>query len=74
MLAFLEAEYFPGQNMSIYATLNSTKQIPMAIRDSTIRFQTFGQRDNYDAAPPVAANYKKNKRRKSSSVSAAKFG
>ncbi|CAG7820270.1 unnamed protein product, partial [Allacma fusca] len=52
-------------NMSIYATLNSTKPIPMAIRDSTVRFQTFGQRENYDA--PVVPSYYKKGRRKSSS-------
>jgi hypothetical protein len=54
--------------MSIYATLNSTKQIPMTIRDATMRFHTFGQRDNYDAAPipPIPASFKKKARRKPS--------
>lgn len=56
----------PRGNMSIYATLNSTKPIPMAIRDSTVRFQTFGQRDNYDAPINPAAYYKKNRRKSSS--------
>ena len=51
--------------MSVYATLNSTKPIPMAIRDSTVRFQTFGQRDNYDA--PIPVYYKKGRRKSSSS-------
>jgi hypothetical protein len=52
-----------GGNMSIYATLNSAKAIPMEIRDSTVRFQTFGQRDNYDAPPIPIPNYKKNRRK-----------
>ncbi|XP_035702797.1 Down syndrome cell adhesion molecule-like protein Dscam2 isoform X2 [Folsomia candida] len=46
-------EEAPGNSsgMSIYATLNSRQSMPMTIRDSTVRFQTFGQVENYDAPP-----------------------
>jgi len=49
--------------MSVYATLNSAKPIPMEIRDSTVRFQTFGQRDNYEAPPVPTPNYQKYRRK-----------
>ncbi|ODM92162.1 Down syndrome cell adhesion molecule-like protein Dscam2 [Orchesella cincta] len=52
--------------MSIYATLNSTKPIPMTIRDSTVRFQSFGQHDNYEAPNnAMTAEFTKRSRRKS---------
>lgn len=54
---------------SIYATLNSAKPIPMEIRESTVRFQTFGQRDNYEAPPVPVPNYKKYRRKSGTSAS-----
>jgi len=48
--------------MSIYATLNSKQQIPMTIRESTVRLETFGQHDNY-AAPTLPVYYKRSRRK-----------
>jgi hypothetical protein len=54
--------------MSVYATLNSRKPIPMTIRDSTVRFQTFGQVENYDA-PTMQSYYVKTRGNSNSSSS-----
>ncbi|CAL8129128.1 unnamed protein product [Orchesella dallaii] len=52
-------------SMSIYATVNSTKAIPMTIRNSTMRLQTYGQQDNYEAPTVVLRSNSSRSRRKS---------
>ncbi|CAL8129109.1 unnamed protein product [Orchesella dallaii] len=53
--------------MSVYATLNSNQQIPMTIRDATVRFQSLGQHENNEAPPSemMTGGYLKTNRRKS---------